>query len=249
MTGGSLLSFPIAISTSRVVDSLCLEYIEDAMKGAAVLLAVFAGVFFTSPCGSQSNSSPTSLPSVEVREYEGKNLSSVDDFRENSIKGPQRVNEFSYRLLVRGLVKDPLSLTYDQVVSRPQYSKVVTLNCVEGWSATILWEGVRISDLLAQAGADPKAAVIIFAAQDGYSTSLPMEFIVGKNILLASKMNGITIPVERGFPFVLVAEDKWGYKWIRWVTDVVVSNDTEYRGYWESRGYNQKGDLRGPRSE
>ena len=56
-------------------------------------------------------------------------------------------------------------------------------------------------------------------------------------------MNNVTIPPEYGFPFQLVSESKWGYKWIKWVTKIEVSNDTNYTGYWESRGYTNGGDL------
>jgi DMSO/TMAO reductase YedYZ molybdopterin-dependent catalytic subunit len=189
---------------------------------------------------------PKELPAVEVREYKGQNLSSVKDFRENSIKGPQKVDKATYRLEITGLVTKPLSLTYDEVIDREKFSKVVTLDCVEGWSATILWEGVKVKDLLAQAGYDPKAAVVIFTAYDGYTTSHPVSWLLDKDILLAYRMNGIDVPVERGFPFVLVAEDKWGYKWIKWVTKMEVSHDTAFRGTWESRGYNQNGDVSGP---
>ncbi|MEK6537311.1 MAG: molybdopterin-dependent oxidoreductase, partial [Actinomycetota bacterium] len=66
---------------------------------------------------------------------------------------------------------------------------------------------------------------------------------------LAWKMNGITIPPERGFPFHLVAEDKWGYKWIKWITKIELTNDPNFRGYWESRGYNQDGSMTGPKVE
>jgi DMSO/TMAO reductase YedYZ molybdopterin-dependent catalytic subunit len=63
------------------------------------------------------------------------------------------------------------------------------------------------------------------------------------DILVAYKMNGIDLPPERGYPFQLVAESKWGYKWIKWITDIELSNDEEYEGYWESRGYSNSGDL------
>jgi DMSO/TMAO reductase YedYZ molybdopterin-dependent catalytic subunit len=42
-----------------------------------------------------------------------------------------------------------------------------------------------------------------------------------------------------------VAESKWGYKWIKWVTEIELSDDTSYRGYWEERGYSNNGDLGG----
>lgn len=187
---------------------------------------------------------PIDLASVEVREYEGKNLGSVMDFRENSIKGPQDVDIDTYRLAVKGDVDSPLSLTYDEVLARTPYKKVVRLNCVEGWSVDILWEGVLLTDLLDQAGYDQTASTVIFRCEDGYSTSLPAEFIRNNDILLAYKMNGIDLPTERGYPFQVVAQDKWGYKWAKWVTEIEVSDDSEYRGYWEQRGYDNDGDFK-----
>jgi DMSO/TMAO reductase YedYZ molybdopterin-dependent catalytic subunit len=201
-------------------------------------------------CGSRAATAPkepVTLKPVEVRAYEGADLSSVNDFRENSIKGVQHVDPATYRLEITGLVSSPLSLTLDQVVDRIRYKKVVTLHCVEGWDATILWEGVKVKDLLVAAGYDPKATTLIFTAYDGYTTSHPLAYVTGNDILLAYRMNDIAVPDERGFPFVLVAEDKWGYKWIKWVTKIEVSDDAAFRGYWESRGYNQDGALKGPK--
>jgi DMSO/TMAO reductase YedYZ molybdopterin-dependent catalytic subunit len=186
------------------------------------------------------------LAPAEILEYEGQNLSSLDAFRENSIKGPQTVSLESYALKVDGLVDTPLALSYDQVLALDPYSKVVTLHCVEGWDATILWEGVLIDDLLKEAGAQNEAVIAIFHAADGYTSSLPIQYLKDKSILLAYKMNDVTIPAERGFPFVVVAEAKWGYKWVKWVTEIELSNDPSYRGYWESFGYSNSGDLDQP---
>ena len=184
------------------------------------------------------------LKPVEVRDYQGEKLSSINEFRENSIKGPQQVGVESYRLKVSGLVEDPRAYTYDEVISNYQsYEKVVTLDCVEGWSVTILWKGLLIKDLLAEAKPLSNARVVIFHAYDGYTTSLPIEYIMYNDIIIAYKMNGVTIPPERGFPFELVAESKWGYKWIKWITEVELSDDVNYRGYWEQRGYSNSGDL------
>ncbi len=182
------------------------------------------------------------LAPSEVREYEGRDLSSVDDFRENSIDGPQYVERDTYRLTIDGMVASPIALTYDEVLDRTVYEKVVTLDCVEGWSVDILWEGVLLRDVLAAAGATgADASVVIFRCADGYSTSLPLEYLTDNDILLAYGMNGVELPPERGFPFQLVAEDRWGYKWAKWITDIELSNDETFRGYWESRGYSNSG--------
>ena len=180
----------------------------------------------------------------EIREYEGLDLSSIDAFRENSIKGPQEIDVESYTLGITGLVADSTSYHYDEVLNRyQQYKKVVTLDCVEGWSVTILWEGVLVRDLLADADPLADAEVVIFHAYDGYTTSLPLDYIMDNDILMAYKMNDVILPPERGFPFQLVAESKWGYKWIKWITEIELSDDADYRGYWESRGYSNTADL------
>ena len=56
-------------------------------------------------------------------------------------------------------------------------------------------------------------------------------------------MNNATLPAERGFPFQLVAESKWGYKWIKWVTEIELSDDISYKGYWEKRGFSNTANI------
>lgn len=186
----------------------------------------------------------TDLEPAEVREYRGERLSSIADFRENSIRGPQYVNASTYTLTVDGLVENRKEYSYDALVERfPHYRKAVTLSCVEGWDVTILWEGIRVGDLLEEAGVRPGANTVIFYAEDGYSSSLPLDYIEDEDILLAYTMNNVTLPADRGFPFQVVAEDRWGYKWVKWVTRIEVSDDADYRGYWESRGYSNNGSL------
>lgn len=105
-----------------------------------------------------------------MREYEGLDLSSIDDFRENSIAGPRQVDRDSF------------------------------------------WEGVLLRDLIERAGPAGTANTVVFRAADGYSTSLPLDYLLDYETLLACSMNGVEFPPERGFPFQLVAEDKWGHK-------------------------------------
>lgn len=198
----------------------------------------------TSPTqGSAESTMAAQLADVQITEYRGQRLGSIEDFRENSIKGPQVVDRESYRLTVTGLVDESLSLTYDQVLARPLFEKVVTLNCVEGWSVDVLWEGVSLAELIDQAGVDDRADTVVFRCADGYSTSLPLQFVRERDILLAHKMNGVELPADRGFPFQVVAEDKWGYKWAKWVTSIELGDDPNFEGYWESRGYDNEADL------
>ncbi len=187
----------------------------------------------------------------EIRTYEGVHLSSINDFRENSIRGPQHINIEDYKLEIYGLVEKPIKYTYDEIRSKfDKNKKVVTLHCVEGWSVKILWEGVQVEDIIEESAVKEEANTMIFYAHDGYSTSLPLEYILENDIMIAFKMNDIILPPERGFPFELVAEGKWGYKWIKWIIKVELSNNENYRGFWESRGYSNTADInKEPREE
>jgi len=219
---------------------------KKAMTGRGVLvLVLFLILVAAITLGSGIGCDDTEvLTPNEIREYEGVDLSSINAFRENSIKGLQEIDVEGYTLGITGLVANSTSYTYDEVLNRYQhYKKVITLDCVEGWSVTILWEGLLVRDLLAEAEPLADAEVVIFHAYDGYTTSLPLDYIMDNDILMAYKMNDVVLPPERGFPFQLVAESKWGYKWIKWITEIELSDDANYRGYWESRGYSNSADL------
>jgi DMSO/TMAO reductase YedYZ molybdopterin-dependent catalytic subunit len=216
-------------------------------KKLLVIASVFIVLLLTSSVAIMiwwTTREPFDLGYSEIREYEGKDLSSINNFRENSIKGPQQIDNQTYTLTLTGLVKNELELTYNDVLSSYQsYKKVVTLNCVEGWRVTILWEGIKLQDMLSDAEVSSTANTVIFRAYDGYSTSLPLDYIIDKNILMAYKMNNVTLPPERGYPFQLVAESKWGYKWIKWITSIELSDNPDYKGFWESRGWDNDADL------
>ena len=217
---------------------------RKSIRNSIIFLYILITVIMVAGCRQQTT---TILPGVEVSEYEGEQLSTISAFRENSIKGPQTIDIEDYQLEITGLVTDDREYSYDEILENYEhYRKVVTLLCVEGWGVTILWDGVLVRDILAEAGPLPQAKVAIFHASDGYTTSFPLEYIMDNPIMMAYKMNDVTLPPERGFPFELVAESKWGYKWIRWITKIELSDDTFYRGYWEQRGYSNSGDLDKP---
>lgn len=205
---------------------------------------VISILFFSTVLFSGCMQEDLELDGVEIRDYQGEQLSSVNDFRENSIKGPQFIDEENYSLKITGLVDKPTIYSYEEVINKfTAYKKIVTLYCVEGWNAKILWEGFLVNDIIEESDPSLDAEIIIFHAYDGYTTSLSLDYVKNNSIMIAYKMNNVTLPPQRGFPFQLVAESKWGYKWIKWITDIELSNDINYEGYWEKRGYSNKANL------
>ena len=182
----------------------------------------------------------------ELREYNGEKLDPAVGPRDNSIKGVQYVDLDDYTLTIDGLANRPQNYTYADVTSMPSDERLLRLYCVEGWNANILWKGVAMQALLASADPKSEANTVIFHAVDGYTTSLPLQEILDQNLILAYDANGIALPPEMGFPFILVAEGKWGYKWARWVNRIELSSDASYQGYWENYGYSNEADLGKP---
>jgi DMSO/TMAO reductase YedYZ molybdopterin-dependent catalytic subunit len=219
------------------------------MKILGILLCSL--LLMISSCSAADNDATSSATMAryrenEIREYQGARLDPAVGPRDNSIKGTQHVDISTYTLTIDGLVDDPKMLTYDDVLVLPVYERLITLYCVEGWEATILWKGVLLKDLLDLAGVRPEAVTVIFGAVDGYTTSLPLATVLDNELIMAYQANEIDLPPEMGYPFIVVAEDKLGYKWARWVNRITLSDDADYRGFWENVGYSNDATVGGP---
>ena len=186
---------------------------------------------------------------VEATEFLEAKLTPISEQRNNALKGTQYLDGETYRLTVDGLVENPLTLSYDDLLSYPMESRLVYLNCVEGWGFWAKWTGPRLTDIFEDARVKPEAKTVILHCADelGY-TSLKLDYILKKDIIIALKLNDITLPPDRGFPFQVVAEGKFGYKWAKWVTRIELSSE-DYRGYWEKAGYSNEADIGGPAFE
>jgi DMSO/TMAO reductase YedYZ molybdopterin-dependent catalytic subunit len=187
---------------------------------------------------------PTSstLPEVEAKEFLNITLTPLSNQGNNAIKGTQYLNESTYRLRVKGLVDKELNMSYGELLNLPAYSEVAYMPCVDGWGFTAKWTGFRVVDLLDLAGLKPSATYVVFYCSDGYSTGLPLDYLRNNKVLMAYGINDLTLPPDRGFPFQLVAINKYGYKWAKWIISIEVGSK-EVQGYWESRGYSNNGDV------
>jgi DMSO/TMAO reductase YedYZ molybdopterin-dependent catalytic subunit len=191
----------------------------------------------------------TTIPGeIEATEFMGTKLTPVSQQGNNALAGIQYIDKTTYVLTVDGLVEHPLTLSYDDLLNYPQISKLLDLDCVEGWGFTAKWTGPALSTIFDEAKVKPEAKIAIFHTADvskGY-TSLDLYYLLNKKIIIAMKLNDITLPADRGFPFQVVAEGKFGYKWAKWITRIELSDDTIFRGYWESYGYNNDASINGP---
>jgi DMSO/TMAO reductase YedYZ molybdopterin-dependent catalytic subunit len=218
------------------------------MKSIHLFLIVSVIFVITSGCISEKKGPGVYGNQTENLSYQGKSLTPIAEQQTRDIKGTQYIDREIYRLQVNGLVKNPRNFTYEEIIELPETSKVVERNCVEGGSYTAKWTGVKMADLLNETGTIDNATTVIFYSADGYSTSLDLDYLLNNNIILAYRLNDVTLPQDRGFPLQLVAESKYGYKWAKWIVRIELSN-LPYRGYWEQRGYNNTADIGGPEFE
>ena len=217
-------------------------------------LLLLAVLLMATSCGTQepdavSSATLSRYRENEIQEYQGARLDPAVGPRDNSIKGIQQVEIETYTLTIDGLVDTPRVLTYDAALELPAYERLITLHCVEGWDATILWKGVLLQDLMELAGVQAEAVTVIFSAVDGYTTSLPLSTVIDNQLIMAYQANGIDLPPEMGYPFIVIAEDKYGYKWARWVSSITLSDDAEYKGLWEGASYSNDATVGGPKHD
>jgi DMSO/TMAO reductase YedYZ molybdopterin-dependent catalytic subunit len=131
-----------------------------------------------------------------------------------------------YRLVVEGEVRRPLELSLDDLRGLPQHSAFLPIACVEGWSASRTWRGVRVRDLLAMAGASPGARVEVHSLQQrhSYKTSdLDPAQANDVDTLLALQVEGEDLHLDHGYPLRLIGPNRPGVLQTKWVTRLVVS--------------------------
>jgi DMSO/TMAO reductase YedYZ molybdopterin-dependent catalytic subunit len=177
-----------------------------------------------------------------VTARDGTGLSSllpVGRFRIYSVTGalPSR-SAADYRLLIDGLVDKPRTLTFDELTALPPTGLTKDFQCVTGWRVhSVPWVGVKLADLLREAGVQHGARAVTFHSFDGvYTESLSLDQAMRDDVIVAYQMEGKTVSRIHGGPVRLYVAPMYGYKSCKWLERITVTRDIEF-GYWEERGY------------
>jgi DMSO/TMAO reductase YedYZ molybdopterin-dependent catalytic subunit len=135
------------------------------------------------------------------------------------------VRDPAYRLVVAGPAGEQ-SLDLAALTALPQHTAVLPIACVEGWSSTATWTGVRLRDLVALAGGDPDRAwveVESLQATGRYRAStVDPPHTRSPLTLLALRLGGETLHVDHGYPVRLIAPDRPGVLQTKWVGRITV---------------------------
>lgn len=158
-------------------------------------------------------------------------------------EGPvPQLDRSTWRLRVWGAVEREVRLSWDELVALGEVELTTDLHCVTKWSRfDTAWRGVPIATVLAQAGPLPTATHTLQHAPHAYSTNLPIEDLLRPTSLVATSVDGGPIPAEHGGPVRTLVPHLYLWKSVKWVTGIQLL-DRDVPGYWEARGYHDRGD-------
>ena len=130
-----------------------------------------------------------------------------------------------WRLSADGLVDRPSSLSIDQLKSYPVRNQITQLACEEGWSYIAEWIGVPLSHVLEIVGVQPHARyVVYYSIEPGWWESIDMADALHPQTYLAYGMNGGELPVANGGPLRLRVPRQLGYKSVKFITKLTVTD-------------------------
>jgi methionine sulfoxide reductase catalytic subunit len=171
------------------------------------------------------------------------------DFPVLSVEPPPDVPAGEWVLKVDGLVDTELTIDRSAWARLARSSVTADFHCVTGWTADhVRWQGVAPSVLLDRAGVRPEAESVVFRAYGHlggeYSSSVALGLVTAPGAVLADTLDGVPLPARHGGPLRLVVPSQLGYKSVKWVVRMEVT-DVPVPGYWEQRGYPQDAPVGG----
>jgi DMSO/TMAO reductase YedYZ molybdopterin-dependent catalytic subunit len=143
---------------------------------------------------------------------------------------------------IQGLVREPITWTWDELMALPNREWVVDISCVTKWTKLDMrWRGVSIDTLLEHVELEPTAAFVIAYSDGGYTTNLPIGDVLNNQAFVAWEYDGKPLAPEHGGPARLVVPGRYFWKSAKWVRGIrIEANDAP--GFWESLGYHNRGD-------
>ncbi|MFI8975574.1 molybdopterin-dependent oxidoreductase [Nocardia asteroides] len=156
-----------------------------------------------------------------------------------------------WRLRIHGMVARDIELDFDALSSRPAVASLITLTCVSNevggnLAGTATWTGYRLADLLAEAGPDSEADMILSRSVDGFTAGTPLDAVLGNpDALLAVAMNGEALPRDHGYPVRMLVPGLYGYvSATKWVVDLELTRFDRARAYWTERGWAERAPIK-----
>ncbi|MFK5691216.1 molybdopterin-dependent oxidoreductase [Ornithinimicrobium sp. LYQ92] len=257
-TGGSGEANPVTGATRRAV---LVSAGGLTALGAVGILAgqALATVGRTVQRGAEALGIPVPTRTVSVPEGAGSDVGghsayvtpNEDYYRIDTALRVPRVDAANWSLRVTGLVDEEIEISYADLMEEEHVEALVTLTCVSNQVGgdlvgNAVWQGWPIRELLARAGVQPEADMVLSRSTDGWTAGTPIEALTDeRDALLAVAMNGEPLPAEHGFPVRMVVPGLYGYvSATKWVTELKVTRFDADEGYWTPRGWAELGPIK-----
>ena len=176
-------------------------------------------------------------PSGHAQQFPvGKRSKSFPDYHISAMT-PTVARPEDWRLSVKGLVKLPLELSVQDIMTLGKLTYTVEHHCVEGWSAIATWTGLPLKVIAYAAGVKPEAKYVRFDSFDeGYYNGWDIASAMHPETILAYAFNDRQLMPDHGAPLRLYAPHNLGYKLTKYLTTITFTSERP-GGYWEDQGY------------
>lgn len=157
--------------------------------------------------------------------------------------GPNPPYDLSrWDLRVFGEVERELRLSWEELMAFPQRDVVADIHCVTRWSKLdTAWRGVLVRDVLQAAGVKPSGEYVMAYSDGGYTTNLPLEAVLGDDVLLAHSYDGKPLEPDHGAPLRLLVPKRYFWKSAKFLRKLEVMGE-DRMGFWELNGYHNDAD-------
>ncbi len=169
---------------------------------------------------------------------------------DTALYAPQ-VDPAGWQLRIHGMVDNPITVSFAELLARPQVERYVTLACVSNEVGGDLignarWLGVLVRDLLLEARPQAGADQVVSRSADGWTCGTPTAALLdGRDAMLAVGMNGEPLPVEHGFPVRMVVPGLYGYvSACKWIVELEVTRFADFDAYWVPRGWSREAPVK-----
>ena len=152
-----------------------------------------------------------------------------------------KVEVTGWTLEVEGGVGSPYVIDYAELQKLPWIEEYATLTCISnlvggGLISNALWRGVPLNVILGRAQLPESTERLAFHAADGYVDSIPMDYAMRDNVIVAYMMNGVPLPDGHGFPARIIVPGLYGMENVKWLTRIEPV-PADFRGFWQVRGW------------
>lgn len=176
--------------------------------------------------------------------------SNADFYRIDTALIVPQLSRADWQLRIHGMVDREITYNFQDLDRFDAVEQATTLTCVSNpiggeLISNATWVGYRVRDLLAEAGVQSDADMVLSTSIDGWTAGTPLEALSAEDALLAISMNGEPLPVEHGYPARLVVPGLYGYvSATKWVVDLEVTRFDRAQAYWTRRGWSSRGPIK-----